>query len=227
MEALRHHDACAAVAGLQSVVHGSAMPEAPTAIATSTDWRAGLPVIAAQDLTLRELRLSDAPALLAMLNTEGVSRFISPPPTTVEGFERFIEWTLEQRRAGTYVCFGVVPRGCDSAIGLFQVRALEPNFATAEWGFVLGAEYWGTGAFVTGARLVLGFAFKTLRVHRMEARAAVENGRGNGALRKLGAVPEARLRGSFLRRGKAHDQVLWTILASEFPPRAHSESRVH
>jgi ribosomal-protein-alanine N-acetyltransferase len=104
---------------------------------------------------------------------------------------------------------------------------LEPGFATAEWGFALGAEYWGTGAFVTGARLVLGFAFKTLNVHRMEARAAVENGRGNGALRKLGAVPEARLRGSFLRRGKALDQVLWTILASEFPPRAHTESRVH
>ena len=61
--------------------------------ATSSDWRQALPVLTGTLVTLRELRLSDAPSLLAMLSTEEVSRFISPPPTTVEGFERFIAWT--------------------------------------------------------------------------------------------------------------------------------------
>ena len=40
------------------------------------------------------------------------------------------------------------------------------------------------------------------------------NGRGNGALRKLGAVQEGVLRRSFLRHGHYHDQVLWSILAN-------------
>jgi RimJ/RimL family protein N-acetyltransferase len=68
--------------------------------ATSSDWRQALPVLTGTMVTLRELRLSDAPSLLAMLSTEEVSRFISPPPTTVEGFERFIAWTHRERTAG-------------------------------------------------------------------------------------------------------------------------------
>jgi RimJ/RimL family protein N-acetyltransferase len=52
-------------------------------------------------------------------------------------------------------------------------------------------------------------------VHRLEARAAVQNGRGNGALRKLGALQEGILRRSFLRNGQYLDQVLWTILDSD------------
>ena len=49
--------------------------------------------------------------------------------------------------------------------------------------------------------------------HRLEARAALQNGRGNGALRKVGAVQEGVLRRSFLRNGEYLDQALWTILA--------------
>ena len=66
----------------------------PTTTSTITsDWRKSLPVLTGSMVTLRPLRLSDAASLLAMLSTEEVSRFISPPPTTVEGFERFIAWT--------------------------------------------------------------------------------------------------------------------------------------
>ena len=69
--------------------------------ATTSDWRASLPVLAGANFMLRELRADDAPALLAMLTTEEVSRFISPPPTTVEGFERFIAWTQRERERAT------------------------------------------------------------------------------------------------------------------------------
>ena len=80
---------------------------ASTPSVTTTNWRASLPVLAGTHFTLRELRREDAPTLLAMLTTEEVSRFISPPPTTVDGFERFIAWTQHERQAGSYVCFGV------------------------------------------------------------------------------------------------------------------------
>ena len=153
-------------------------------------------------VTLRELRLSDAPALLAMLSTEEVSRFISPPPTNVEGFERFIAWTHRERSAGNYLCFAVVPHNMDTAVGIFQVRQLEPGFGTAEWGFALGSAFWGTGIFLDAAVLVVDFAFEVVGARRLEARAATANGRGNGALRKVGAVQEGVLRKSFLRDGE-------------------------
>src|SRR5437879_9483882 len=100
-----------------------------------SDWRAALPVLAAQGVTLRALRASDAPTLLAMLTTEEVARFISPPPTTVEGFEKFIAWTHRQLMEGRYICFGIVPAGRTDAVGLIQVRALDQAFGLAEWGF--------------------------------------------------------------------------------------------
>jgi RimJ/RimL family protein N-acetyltransferase len=63
---------------------------------------------------------------------------------------------------------------------------------------------------------VIEFAFAHVGIHRLEARAAVRNGRGNAALRKLGAVSEAVLRNSFLRDGAYLDQVLWGIAATEW-----------
>jgi RimJ/RimL family protein N-acetyltransferase len=188
-----------------------------TAVApiVSSDWQQGLPTLAGEQVVLRELRASDAASLCALLTTEEVSRFISPPPTTLQGFERFIAWTLRQRTAGTYACFAVTLRGFDTAIGIFQVRALEPGFGTAEWGFAIGSPFWGTGVFQEGAELVLDFAFDTAGVHRLEARAAVLNGRGNGALQKVGAVQECVLRKSFLCDGQYLDQALYAILDSD------------
>ena len=193
-----------------------AMNTTTTTEAVSSDWRNALPVLAGKKVTLRELEVSDAPALFAMLTPEEVSRFISPPPTTVEGFERFIVWACAERAAGRYACFAVVPHGMETAIGIFQVRQLEPGFATAEWGFALGSAFWGTGMFIDGAELVVNFAIETIGVLRLEARAAVANGRGNGALRKLGAVQEGVLRRSFLKNGQFLDQMLWSILGEEW-----------
>jgi RimJ/RimL family protein N-acetyltransferase len=157
---------------------------------TASDWRQQLPALSGSLVTLRELRLTDAPSLLAMLSTEEVTRFISPPP-----------------------------------IGLFQVRELEPNFATAEWGFAIGSPFWGSGVFVDAANLVVEFAFDELGTHRLEARAAIGNGRGNGALRKIGALQEGVLRKSFLRNGVYQDQVLWAILDEDWRRGRSSWSR--
>ena len=117
---------------------------------TTSNWRKSLPVLAG---SIRPSRAAaeDAPTLLAMLSTEEVARFISPPPTTVEGFEHFIAWTPGEREEGNHICYGVVPAGLTSAVGLFQFRALEPGFRSCEWGFALGSQFWGTGLFMDGA----------------------------------------------------------------------------
>ena len=86
--------------------------------------------------------------------------------------------------------------------------------------------------FEQGAALTLQFAFETLGVHRLEARAALKNGRGNGALQKIGAVQEAVLRKSFLRNGEYLDQALYTIIDSDWRaarevPRATHRPVVH
>jgi RimJ/RimL family protein N-acetyltransferase len=174
-----------------------------------------LPVLSGQLVKLRELELQDAPSLFSMIGAPEVARFISRPPMTVEGFERFIAWTREERRRGRYMCFGIVPHGVDTAIGLIHIRRLEPACASAEWGFALGSPFWGTGVFVESAELLIDFAFDAVGVNRLEARVAVPNARANAALRKVGAVQEAILRKSFLCQGEHIDQALWSILSSD------------
>lgn len=193
-------------------VAGSPVAEA----VVTTDWQRRLPTLKGRQVVLRELRASDAVSLHALLTTEEVARFISQPPTTVDVFEMFIAWTHRQRAAGSYACFAVTLHGFDTAIGIFQVRDLGQDFENAEWGFALGAPFWGTGVFHEGAQLVLEFVFETLGVHRLEARAAIQNGRGNGALQKLGAVQEGILRRSFLRNGRYLDQALYALLDGEW-----------
>lgn len=211
MEKLPYQEEVAA----DAITPAAAPPEPPPQV--RTDWRHGLPSLDGSIVTLRDLRPSDGRALFVMLTTDEVTRFISPPPPTIEGFEKFIAWSARQRAAGQYACFAIVPRGSDTAIGIVQVRSLAPDFDSAEWGFALASEFWGTGIFIDGARLAIGFAFETLGVQRLEARTALANSRGNAALRKLGALREGILRRSFLRHGERHDQALWTLLAEEWP----------
>jgi [ribosomal protein S5]-alanine N-acetyltransferase len=179
-------------------------------------WTNGLPVFKNQRMLLRELVKTDAATLLSVLRTEEVARFISPPPTTPAGFEKFIQWAIGERQAGRQMTFGMVPEGHDRAVGLVQVRATTPDFSVAEWGFAVGSPFWGTGLFLASARTTIDFAFQRTGVNRLEARAAVENGRGNAALRKLGAVREMVLRGSFLKDGRYLDQNMWSIVASDW-----------
>ena len=180
------------------------------------DWHFGLPSIAGEKVTLREVRESDAQALLAMLTSDEVSEFVSPLPRTVDGFLGFIKEAHHERTRGNSFCFGVVPNGYDDAMGLFQVRQLEPGFGSGEWGFAIGSPFWGSGVFLEGARSVIDFAFGVVGTHRLEARSIATNGRGNAALRKVGAMQEGILRRSFQRNGRYFDQILWSILKEDW-----------
>ena len=75
----------------------------------------------------------------------------------------------------------------------------------------MGSPFWGTGIFSEAGNLVVDFVFGQLGMHRLEARAVVQNGRGNSALAKLGAICEVLLRRSFIKGGERMDQNLWTI----------------
>jgi RimJ/RimL family protein N-acetyltransferase len=193
-------------------------------VATTTDWRQGLPSLTGERLTLRELRSSDAESLYAELNTPDVRRFMWAPPPSADAFVQFIDWAHAERETGKYICYGIVPRGEVHAAGVFELRQLQPGFVRGELGFVLASRLWGRGHFPEGARLMLDFAFGIVKVHRIEARSAVDNARGNAALEKLGASREGRLRAAFLREDHYIDQYLWSILDSDWLPAGAQQS---
>jgi ribosomal-protein-alanine N-acetyltransferase len=198
-----------------------ATPSQPMIVADTTlhtasaEWQAFVPLLMNRTTRLRELQVSDAPYLLALLATEEVKRFISPPPTTVEAFEQFIRWAHRKRAEGSYVCFGIVPAGFDHAVGIFQIQCKPGQIP--EWGFAMGSNFWGTGLFVEGAEAVLDFAFGEMGLNTVGARAATENLRGNGALQKLGAVRRGVINEGLILGERTYDQYYWTISADARP----------
>ncbi|HVC20399.1 MAG TPA: GNAT family N-acetyltransferase [Vicinamibacterales bacterium] len=192
------------------------------------DWRQALPLLTGRLVSLREVRPTDAPHLVTLLTAPEVSRFLSTPPTTIAEFQRFVDWAIKEREAGAYACYVVVPHEAQHPVGLLHLRQLEPRFATAEWGFALGSDYWGSGFFMDSARLMIDFAFGIAGTHRLEARAALQNGRCNNALQKIGAIKEAVLRRAFFRAGEYLDQALWTIVEDDwFRAKTAWSIRVH
>jgi RimJ/RimL family protein N-acetyltransferase len=75
----------------------------------------------------------------------------------------------------------------------------------------MGSTFWGTGLFVEAAEAVVDFAFRGVDVVELGARAVIENGRGNGALRKLGAVCEGLVPAGHVKDGRVLDQFYWTL----------------
>ena len=163
-------------------------------------WRDAVPVLTGEHCALRELQADDAQPLVSILTAPEVTRFMSPPPTTVEQFAWFIEWSRREREAGRYLAFALIPHAHASPVGLLQLRQLEPEFRTAEWGVAMAPRPPLAG-----------------EAPEVEARAALANGRSQAAMRKLGAVKEGVLRRSLTTGdGQRLDQVLWSLLDEDW-----------
>jgi len=174
---------------------------------TDDRWRDELPVLTGTLVSLREVAFEDVPSLHVLIASDPkVTAHISPPPHSIYALQGFVAWAHRQRAAGKFLCYAVVPHGLQHAVGLFQIRKLQPNFFAAEWGFVLGSSFWSTGMFEDAAVLVADFAFDTLGVDRLEARAVTTNVRANGALNKIGAKGEVAvaLAGREFRISRVH-----------------------
>jgi ribosomal-protein-alanine N-acetyltransferase len=202
-----------------------AVPNIEAVPDAASSWCEGLPRLEGERVTLRELEVSDAPALFRTVRLPEVADKMWPPPPTLAAVEDFIERTRVKRGLGQYICFGVVPRGETEVAGLFELRPLQPRFFRIELGYFLHPAWWGTGVFSEAAGLVQDFSFDVLGVQRIEARVSVENPRGSAALRKIGAQREGRLRAAFVDNGRYIDQYLYAITNKGTQPRRPRATR--
>lgn len=183
---------------------------------SATDWKRELPVLTSRSVTLREPVAADLGPLFDLLSLSDASRFGIDEPLTELAVHEFIDRVCRHRADGSAFAFAITAGTSRNPIGLVHVKQLDFAFEAAEWDATLAPSARGTGAFLEAARLVGSFTFGTVGANRLEARVTVQNGRANGALRKLGAVQEGVLRRS-LRRGNEYlDQVLWSLLKEDW-----------
>jgi len=148
-------------------------------------------------------------------------------PIGEPGVQHFVEHAVAERSAGRSFTYVVTANTSREIVGLLQVRQLDPGFEAGEWECTLAPGVRGTGVFLEVARLAGSLAFGTVGVRRLEARVLLQNGRANGALRKLGAVQEGILRRSSRRGGQYFDQVLWSVLREDWGEHWVPTDRVH
>ncbi len=191
-------------------------------------WRRELPTLTARHVALREPTSDDLGPLVDLLSVEDAARFGIEDTIDEVAVQLFIERAARDREMGAAFTYVVLNASLSAVAGMAQVRALDPAFETAEWECTLAPSARGAGLFIETARLVCGFAFNVIGAHRLEARVQLQNGRANGALRKLGAVQEGILRRSARRRGEYVDQVLWSVLKDDWSDQWVATSpRVH
>jgi len=191
-------------------------------------WRQELPTLAGRLVALREPGPADIGALVDVLSTSDASRCGIDEPVTEDGVQAFVEHARHDRTIGIALTYAIELAATRAVVGLVQVRQLDPSFEAAEWEMTLLPAARGTGVFLEAARLVGSFVFGSLATYRLESRVLRENGRANGALRKLGAVQEGVLRRSVRRGGEYRDQVLWSVLKDDWGDHwVSTASRVH
>jgi RimJ/RimL family protein N-acetyltransferase len=191
------------------------MPGEPSVV-NAPAWRAALPVLSGRVVVLREPVPQDLGAVVDLLSIGDATRFGLDEPVSNVAVQELIERFARERASGLAVTFAITAAASRTIVGLAQVRQLDPAFEAAEWECTLAPSSRGSGLFLDAARLLGSFAFGTLGTHRLEARVLSQNGRGNGALRKLGAVQEGVLRRSIRRGGEYFDQVLWSLLREDW-----------
>jgi RimJ/RimL family protein N-acetyltransferase len=197
-------------------------------LTTVDNWRAELPMLAGRTVILREPTSLDLGPLVDLLSISDATRFGIDDAVTELAVQQLIERAIRDRSTGVALTYVITLAAARTVVGLLQVRQLDPGFEAAEWECTVAPSVRGSGIFVEAARLVGSFVFGSLNTHRIEARVLLQNGRGNGALRKLGAVQEGILRRSVRRGGEYLDQVLWSMLKEDWGDRwVAAGPRVH
>jgi RimJ/RimL family protein N-acetyltransferase len=181
-----------------------------------SNWRSELPPLAGRAVTLREPVAADLGPLVDLLSLADATRFGLEEPVAGVGVQELIDRAARERANGVSFTYVITLNATRHTVGLLQVRQLDPAFEAAEWECTIAPSSRGGGLFLEAARLAGSFAFGPIGTHRLEARVLLQNGRANGALRKLGAVQEGVLRRSVRRSGEYCDQVLWSMLKEDW-----------
>lgn len=174
-------------------------------------WKQGLPALRRGRTALREFEPDDEAAVVALFRNPKVNRHLADPPRSRAAFRQYLEWSTKNRLAGRYSGFAVRYRG--RTVGMMYIWVLAPG--TAEIGFALHPDVWGTGVFQAAARLLMKFAFDSMRLHRLEIRIDVDNRRAHGAVCRLGALPEGMLHAAYAKGGRYCDSVLYCLLRDD------------
>jgi len=171
-------------------------------------------------LTLRALQAGDVPPLFDMHSDSAVMQYANSPAwTRVEQAAELVDASRRWQASGAHLCLGVVRTGVNDLIGTCTLFDIDRNSQRAELGFVLASRAWQQGYMTEALTALLGHAFDSLRLNRIDADTDPRNGAAIRLLERLQFRREGLLRERWVVGTEKSDAALYGLLRSDRRPR--------
>ncbi|MFH1916968.1 MAG: GNAT family protein [Nanoarchaeota archaeon] len=173
-------------------------------------------------LILRDLRMSDAKSIAKHANNLNVTKnlLVVPHPYRLSDARSFLSRNLRKLKKKTRESYslGITFKGADEVIGIVTITDVDAFHRTATLGYWLSEEYWRKGIMSEAARAIIDFAFKKLKLRRINVSAFTGNPASNGLIRKLGFTHEGTSRKKVRSKatGIIHDEHDYGLLREEW-----------
>src|ERR1700761_4608397 len=139
------------------------------------------------------------------------------PPSEAAARERLAKWSANE---GDDLGFTIVTLdGPQPLVGHIIVFGIRAKDRLATIGIALGREYTGRGYGTDAMRIIVGYGFRELGLHRIQLSVAQYNPAGIRAYEKAGFVEEGRRRESVWHDGRWYDEIQMSILDHEWAAR--------
>jgi RimJ/RimL family protein N-acetyltransferase len=177
-------------------------------------------ILVGERVRLRGVCDDDLPALAKWEMDPGRMTTLSSwvaPPSEAAARERIARWSANQEGdLGFAIETLDDPPVLVGNIGLWGAHSKD---RCATLGIALGREHIGRGYGTDAMRVIVGYGFREMGLHRIQLSVAPFNPAGIRAYQKAGFVEEGRHRESVLHDGRWYDEVLMSILDHEWAAR--------
>jgi ribosomal-protein-alanine N-acetyltransferase len=166
-------------------------------------------------VTLREFRVDDLDASMAVVGDPDVTRSLSFDARSrddqAERLTADVARAQIEPRPDYYLA--IADRD-DLLIGFVRIGFGRDR--SGELGYAVRRDNWGKGNATEAASLMIEFGFNTLRLHRIQAACGPENFASQRLLARLRFVPEGRIRDHVFTNNAWRDSLLYSILEPEW-----------
>ena len=175
------------------------------------------PTLKSARLVMRPFDDVDADDLFALHSNPHVLRYWDAPPWSEPArAQRFITACRQMADDGDGVRLAV-DRASDGAfIGWCSLSRWNPEYRSTALGYCYEDAVWGSGYATEAARELLGWAFDTLDLNRVQAETDTRNVASARVLEKLGFVREGTLREDCVVNGEVSDSWVYGLLRREY-----------
>ncbi len=176
-----------------------------------------IPPLETERLTLRAMRVSDAPDMFAYAHRPDVTMYLTwYPHNRIEETREYLTEVGRRYRTGDFYDWALICREDGHMIGTCGFTSFNYPSDSGEIGYVLNPAYQGRGLATEAVRAVMQFGFTELSLHRIEAHYIEGNTASRALMERVGMQFEGYARESMLIKGQYRTIGTCAILRREF-----------